>query len=46
LLEAKFRRNLDCRFSKDRREAISELCRDQNMAEATPVNEFLDMFVI
>src|SRR5258706_14890620 len=46
LLEAKFRRNLERRFPKDRREAILELCRDQKRVEATPVNKFVDMFVI
>jgi 2-methylcitrate dehydratase len=46
LLEAKFRRNLERRFPKERREAIAELCRDQKRLEATPVKEFVDMFVI
>ena len=46
LLEAKFRRNLDRRFPKERRNAILDLCRDQKRLEATPVNEFMDMFVI
>jgi 2-methylcitrate dehydratase len=46
LLEAKFRTNLARRFPKERREAIFELCRDQKRLEATPVNEFVDMFVI
>jgi len=46
LLEAKFRRNLDRRFPKERREAILDLCRDQKRLEATPVNEFVEMFVI
>jgi len=46
LFEAKFRRNLARRFPKERREAIFELCRDQRRLEATPVNEFVDMFVI
>ncbi|HEY6240823.1 MAG TPA: bifunctional 2-methylcitrate dehydratase/aconitate hydratase [Burkholderiales bacterium] len=46
LLEAKFRRNLDSRFPKERREAILELCHDPKRLEATPVNEFMDMFVI
>src|SRR6266581_610043 len=46
LLEAKFRRNLERRFPKERREAILELCPDQRRLEATPVNEFVDMFVI
>jgi len=46
LLEAKFARNIDRRFPKERREAIVELCRDQGRLEATPVAEFVDMFVI
>ncbi len=46
LLEAKFRRNLDRRFPKERREAILGLCRDQSRLEATPVREFVDLFVI
>src|SRR5467141_3478417 len=46
LLEEKFRRNLDRRFPKEKREAIIELCRDQKRVEATPVNGFVDMFVI
>ena len=46
LLETKFRRNLERRFPKERSEAILELFRDQNRLEATPVNEFVDMFVI
>jgi len=46
LLEEKFRRNLARRFPKEQREAIVDLCRDQKRMEATPVNEFVDMFVI
>jgi 2-methylcitrate dehydratase len=46
LLEAKFRRNLERRFPKERREAILELCSDQTRLEATPANEFVDLFVI
>jgi len=46
LLEAKFRRNLDRRFPKERREAILSLCLDQQRLEAKPVNEFVDMFVV
>jgi 2-methylcitrate dehydratase len=46
LLEAKFRRNLDRRFPKERREAIFDLCRDQERLEATPVNGFTDLFVV
>jgi len=46
LLEAKFARNLDRRFPKERREAMVELCADQKRLEATQVNEFVDMFVV
>ncbi len=46
LLEAKFRRNLERRFPKDRREAILDLCRDPKRLEATPVKEFVELFVI
>src|SRR5437016_2370416 len=46
LLEEKFRRNLARRFPKEQREAILELCRDQKRVEATPVKEFVDLFVI
>jgi 2-methylcitrate dehydratase len=46
LLEARFARNLDRRFPKERREAIVELCFDQKRLEATPVNDFVDTFVI
>ena len=46
LLEAKFRTNLARRFPEKQRGAILELCRDSQRLEATPVNEFVDMFVI
>jgi len=46
LLEAKFRRNLDRRFPEERRDAILELCRDPKRLEATPVREFVELFVI
>jgi len=46
LLEEKFRRNLDRRFPEERREAIFDLCRDQSRLEATPVDKFVDLFVI
>jgi len=46
LLEAKFRTNLARRFPVERCEAIFELCREPSRLEATPVNEFADMFVI
>jgi len=46
LLEAKFRTNLARRFPEERRNAILELCRDSRQLEATPVDKFVDLFVI
>src|SRR5690349_3550992 len=46
LLEAKFRRNLARRFPEERRSAILDLCRDQKRLESTPVEKFVDLFVI
>jgi len=46
LLEAKFRTNLARRFAEKQRAAIETLCRDQKKLEATPVHEFVDLFVI
>jgi 2-methylcitrate dehydratase len=44
-LEAKFRTNLARRFPETRRQQILDLCQDAKRLEATPVNEFVDMFV-
>jgi 2-methylcitrate dehydratase len=46
LLEDKFRANLLTRFTAQRSEEIFELCKDQQKLEATPVNRFVDLFVI
>ncbi|HET7763516.1 MAG TPA: bifunctional 2-methylcitrate dehydratase/aconitate hydratase [Burkholderiales bacterium] len=46
LLEAKFRTNLARRFPAERQQAILDLCRDQNRLESTPVDKFVDLFVI
>jgi 2-methylcitrate dehydratase len=46
LLEAKFRTNLARRFPEERQRAILELCRDPSRLEATPVDKFVDLFVI
>jgi 2-methylcitrate dehydratase len=46
LLETKLRTNLARRFPKERREAILDLCRDPTRPEATPVNEFVELFEI
>ncbi len=46
VLEAKFKTNLARRYPQKQSHAILELCQDQKRLEATPVNEFVDLFVI
>jgi 2-methylcitrate dehydratase len=46
LLVEKFKTNLARRFPERQRNAILALCQDAKGLEATPVNEFVDMFVI
>ena len=46
VLEAKFRTNLTRRFPQKQARAILEVCQDQKRLETTPVNEFVDLFVI
>ena len=46
LLEEKFVANLAARFPAKRIQAITNLCFDQKRLETTPVNEFMQMFVI
>lgn len=46
LLVAKFETNLARRFPPKQRDAILALCMDPKKLEATPVNEFVDLFVI
>ncbi|MFP1683562.1 2-methylcitrate dehydratase [Alloalcanivorax sp. C16-1] len=46
LLEEKFHRNLATRFPAGRAEALFALCADADRLEATPVNAFMDGFVI
>jgi 2-methylcitrate dehydratase len=46
LLEAKFRTNLARKLAGKQRQRIGALCQDQKRLEATPVNEFIDLFVI
>lgn len=46
LLEDKFRHNLATRFPGQRCDQIFHLCKDQARLEATPVHEFVGMFVI
>ncbi|MDE2131943.1 MAG: bifunctional 2-methylcitrate dehydratase/aconitate hydratase [Betaproteobacteria bacterium] len=45
-LEAKFRTNLARRFPPKQQRAILSLALDQERLEATPVHEFVDLFVI
>jgi 2-methylcitrate dehydratase len=46
LLLAKFATNLARRFPPKQQEAILAACADQAKLEGTPVNEFVDLFVI
>jgi 2-methylcitrate dehydratase len=46
LLVAKFRRNLARRFPETRQQAIAELSLDRARLERTPVNEYVDLYVI
>ncbi|MDP3815531.1 2-methylcitrate dehydratase [Pseudomonas sp.] len=46
LLEDKFKANLATRFTARRSADIFSLCQDQARLEATPVNRFMDLWVI
>ena len=46
LLVAKFRRNLARRFPEKQQHAIAELSLDHARLEQTPVNEYVDLYVI
>lgn len=46
LLEEKFRKNLAGHFSEKRQQAIVSLCFDQKKLETTPVDTFIDLFVV
>jgi 2-methylcitrate dehydratase len=46
LLLEKFRTNLARRFPAKQQQAILDLCNDEKRLAATPVNEFVDLFVI
>jgi 2-methylcitrate dehydratase len=45
LLEAKFRRNLARRFGKRQQDAILMVSLNQELLEATPVHEYVDLYV-
>lgn len=46
VLEQKFRTNLATRFPQGRAGAIFDLCKDEHTLRATPVHEFVNLFVI
>jgi len=46
LLEQKFKSNLATRFPSQQCQTIFALCKDQATLESTPVNRFMDLFVI
>ncbi|WP_086932150.1 bifunctional 2-methylcitrate dehydratase/aconitate hydratase [Agarilytica rhodophyticola] len=46
VLEAKFKANLATRFPGARCDQIFNLCKDQEALENTPVQKFMDLFVI
>tara|TARA_R110001583_G_scaffold1498_1_gene11716 strand:- start:3765 stop:5252 length:1488 start_codon:yes stop_codon:yes gene_type:complete len=46
LLELKFKANLASRFPDQQCQTIFSLCKDQATLENTPVNRFMDLFVI
>jgi 2-methylcitrate dehydratase PrpD len=46
LLERKFKLNLVRRYAEKQRNAILALTQDAQKLQATPVNEFVDLFVI
>jgi 2-methylcitrate dehydratase len=46
LLERKFLNSLKSTYSKEHSDSIYLLCLDKERIEQTPVNEFMDMFVI
>ena len=46
LLERKFLNSLESTYSKEHSDRIYSLCLDKEKIEQTPVNDFMDMFVI
>ena len=46
LLEAKFRTNLARKIAAKQQQAIWDLCSHAKQLEATPVNEFVDLFAL
>lgn len=46
VLEAKFLNALQTRFPKGQAQAIYDLCQDEQKLMATPLNQFMDLFMI
>jgi len=46
LLQEKFERSLATHLSPRRRDQILRLCADQSRLENTPVNEFMELWVV
>ena len=46
VLVEKFKRNLARRYAERQQRAILDLCMDADRLEHTPVNEFVDQFVV
>jgi len=46
LLERKFLNSLKSTYSKEHSDSIYLLCLDKERIEQTPVNEFMEMFII
>jgi 2-methylcitrate dehydratase len=46
VLEAKFLSALKTRFPRGQTQRIYDLCQDENRLMATPLNRFVDLFVI
>jgi 2-methylcitrate dehydratase len=46
LLLEKFKTNLATRFAPERCRAIIELCSNPDRLDATPVDQFLDLFAV
>ena len=46
LLERKFLNSLKSTYSKEHSDSIYSLCLDKERIDQTPVNEFMEMFVI
>ena len=46
MIEAKFRHHIEHRFPSDRAAKILALCGDTARLDRTPVNEFVELFIM